>query len=383
LRLSLPDFDPNYLGARAFFEPCWQLAAALGLAETRLTTRLREHSGLSARDWWDALRIEVGDFKNILRAQIHAELADALGAAKPEAPLDFYEYRQLLHAHRKENCYDRTSRAVELGFRNHARFNRAFLFVTGKTVAQFENIIVREFSRDQAAKAAGTSAESKDPNTPSTARSADDVLHHGATFSTPNENPRIAQPESSANSDQKESPNSAPDADPGLPAVAVVPLAAAVGSQCVAVGGAADPNLSRSLSVPADSSRSAQTPLGNVPPQSEARRNTPETSSAELAPTPANAAALRRARQAEREQSRRERKKRKRQDLQRQEPQHHELQQQERQRQALERQAEQERQHQDLERQERQRAALERAQDASDSVTKYLPAPKSYQRPVW
>jgi len=228
LRLFLPKFDAQYRGARAFFEPCWQLAAKLGLAESKLTTYLREQSGLGARDWWDAVRVELGDFQAQLRARIYVEIQAALTLPGVTRPIDFYGYQQLLRTYRREACYDRTSRAVELGFRNHARFNRAFLFVTGKTVAQFEAEIVREYARSQEVNQAAE-ATNANPNLAQVSEVVSDAVHNSASFSTPNENTTgsanaealnsdaISDSNSSAVSEASASESLDTDADPSLP----------------------------------------------------------------------------------------------------------------------------------------------------------------------
>jgi len=214
LRLFLPKFDAQYRGTRAFFEPCWQLAEKLGLAESKLTAYLREQSGLGARDWWDAVRVELGDFYAKLRTQIYAEIQAALALPGITRPIDFYGYQQLLRTYRREACYDRTSRAVELGFRNHARFNRAFLFVTGKTVSQFEAEIVREYVRAQEVNLAAEVAVAN-PNLAQFPKVVVDAVHNSASFSTPNE--------TAPASAESKAPNSGAILDPNSSALSEAP----------------------------------------------------------------------------------------------------------------------------------------------------------------
>ena len=277
LRLFLPKFDAQYRGARAFFEPCWQLAGKLGLAESKLTAYLREQSGLGARDWWDAVRVELGDFHAKLRSQIYAEIQAALTLPGVTRPIDFYGYQQLLRTYRREVCYDRTSRAVELGFRNHARFNRAFLFVTGKTVAQFEAEIVREYARAQEVNQAAETANPT-PNLTQVPEAVADAVHNSASFSTPNETAPASADAEAPNSGAISHPNSSAlsEAPPSKPletdadsmrfgADSASPGATGCGSSqpVPPLETNTDPSLPRAVCGTGGSPASAQMPLGN------------------------------------------------------------------------------------------------------------------------
>ena len=131
--------------AEVLADPSWQLAGELDLSEAKLNSMCREASGLSAREWWDALRVD--NALRAFRAQIETLLdgveLDRLPQIRRRG-VKLEDLHRALRRRRRDEGQDATTRAWKLGFRSPARLNFAVYTVTGKSMQQIELEILKE-----------------------------------------------------------------------------------------------------------------------------------------------------------------------------------------------------------------------------------------------
>ncbi|MBI3831292.1 MAG: hypothetical protein HY291_17370 [Planctomycetes bacterium] len=130
------------------WEAASELAELLELPESKLNALCREVSGLTAREWWDVLR--VGHVKEKVREEIEYRLLDETFARKVRGGGDSFEAVRLtpslllgrVRLRRREDGWTRQGAAWNLGFKNHARLQRAVYYSLGLTLAELEAGIV-------------------------------------------------------------------------------------------------------------------------------------------------------------------------------------------------------------------------------------------------
>ena len=135
-------------------DPCWEasfeVAAALGLPESKLNQMCRRCDGHSAREIWDGLRVEP--FLEQLKAEMRRMLTPylTLSPALPplEAHLRMAALQCELRAVRRREGWTKTLLAWKCGFRGHQRLNLAVYRSLGQGVAEFEAEFLMELAQE-------------------------------------------------------------------------------------------------------------------------------------------------------------------------------------------------------------------------------------------
>jgi hypothetical protein len=107
---------------------------------------LREGTGLSAREWWDRLRISA-DLITEIRNDIRRTLAHDpkyYFAVTPPGGWQVVHLINTLRRIRRDKGWTPVSRAYRLGFRNVSRLKQAFWTATHQTLAEFEARVLTE-----------------------------------------------------------------------------------------------------------------------------------------------------------------------------------------------------------------------------------------------
>ncbi|MCW8133674.1 MAG: SEC-C domain-containing protein [Planctomycetota bacterium] len=164
--------DASQAEARTHAEPSWELAAELEIGEAKLNQLCREHTGLSARDWWDAVRAE--DAGASIRAEIEAALDGWVldrSAQIRRRGVQAMDLHRALRQQRRAAGSTAADRAWNLGYKNAARLNLALWRATGRTMQQLEAECLKEIFETWA----------YDHRTCRLcAKNAEDVVSHGA-----------------------------------------------------------------------------------------------------------------------------------------------------------------------------------------------------------
>jgi len=149
LEIILPDFPPECPGTPMLFCPSWQLAWGLETAQRTLNSAIRTGTGLCTREWWDIVRAKISDVERRIRQDLIAEMNSALMLVKPQELPDYYSYKMVLEEYRKREGVTRNRRAMELGYRSHARLNKAFSAIKKMTIPDFEHDLIRQFADEK------------------------------------------------------------------------------------------------------------------------------------------------------------------------------------------------------------------------------------------
>ena len=132
---------PGFPGQRGYLEPSFALAKEREMTERQLNKRLRELTGLTGRDWWDAIRVRYTDVRAKVRDDLDAMLRAWTRDNKLALPTKGADLAQMLKRARAALGFERQVAALDLGFRNHARISRAFRIVTNMTLAEWERAV--------------------------------------------------------------------------------------------------------------------------------------------------------------------------------------------------------------------------------------------------
>ena len=149
LEIILPEFAPEFPGTPMLFCPSWQLAWGLETAQRTLNSAIRTGTGLCTREWWDIVRAKIGDVERRIRQDLIAEMNSALMLVKPKELPDYYSYKMMLEEYRKREGVTRNRRATELGYRSHARLNKAFSAIKKMTIPDFEHDLIRQIADEK------------------------------------------------------------------------------------------------------------------------------------------------------------------------------------------------------------------------------------------
>jgi AraC-like DNA-binding protein len=152
---------PGYAGHRAYLEPSFILAKEREMTELQLNQKLRELTGLSVREWWDAVRVRYTDVRAKVRDDLDATLRAWAAQQGVALPKSGEELLTLLRRFRKATGFSRQVFALDLGFKNHARLSRAFRLVTRMTLAEWERALLDELALVYAREAAQHRAASQ------------------------------------------------------------------------------------------------------------------------------------------------------------------------------------------------------------------------------
>ena len=152
---------PGFPGHRAYLEPSFALAKDREMTELNLNRKLRELTGLSVREWWDAVRVRYTDVREKVRDDLDTLLRKWSRDNNSALPTGGRELHALLQHARSALGFNRQVFAMDLGFKNHARLSRAFRLVTNMTLAEWECALLEELALTYAREAAEHRAVSK------------------------------------------------------------------------------------------------------------------------------------------------------------------------------------------------------------------------------
>jgi len=151
---------PGFPGHRAHLEPSYALAGDREMTERNLNLKLRQLTGLTVREWWDAVRVRYTDVRARIRAEIDATLRQWARDNRIALPGQAGELAQLLKRARAAYGFDRTTFAMDFGFKNHARLNSAFKMVANMSLARWETALLEELAHEYAREHAQARADS-------------------------------------------------------------------------------------------------------------------------------------------------------------------------------------------------------------------------------
>jgi len=244
-------FEPDNVlglpGLEAMWEPDAACALDLKVPQHRLNRICKKFLGMTAREFWDVVRVLHGEFLERYSKDLEQELENAAqkrGLKLAELPATAFELKQLLHTDRQDAAEDRTMRAVRYGFKTHVRLMRAMLTATGHTLASFEKLMLEEAVKALAILRGGA------PNSALDADAKPEFAHNSAENYTSNETDASKVDNEVANSNS-ESPSKF-DADSSLSASAEKPL-----------GTNSESSLPRAVCATGGLPASAPRPLGN------------------------------------------------------------------------------------------------------------------------
>ncbi|MCW8131110.1 MAG: SEC-C domain-containing protein [Planctomycetota bacterium] len=137
--------DHAHPAVRAHAEPSFELAEELEISEAKLNQFLREHAGLSAREWWDAVRAPAA--LTAIRAEIEAALDGTVldrTAQIRRRGVQAMDLHRALRRNRRALGRCASGRAWNLGYKSAARLNLALWRATGLSMQELEARILLE-----------------------------------------------------------------------------------------------------------------------------------------------------------------------------------------------------------------------------------------------
>jgi len=145
-----PDADGLREYDRPFCDPTRDIAAELDLPHSKLQAWVREATGLSAGQWYDALRAadpEIG-----VRARMSRDLEDLLDGEPFHEWTHAQDLADRIRFYRRRRGWTTLGRAWHWGYRYPLRLNMAAFHATGMTVQELERWalyeVVRTWTRD-------------------------------------------------------------------------------------------------------------------------------------------------------------------------------------------------------------------------------------------